>query len=131
MKAVNRGQTLESRSEAVLAVGVARQQKRFWSRSWLLGPVVALLFSGQGAAAYLANALAAALIMGGMSWFWYRRAGRSEAANLAHLGIHPDAATSTVAASGPEDDADEPDRAGTPHAANPPKRSRAQRRKRR
>lgn len=125
MRAVNRGAALHHRPHSILAVGVARKQQRFWSRAWLLGPVVSLLFLSQGVVAFLVNAGLATIVLGGMSFFWHRRAKQAEQANLAALGIAPDDARPS--ASEPPEDV--PDRAGTPHAANPPKRSRSKRRR--
>lgn len=132
MKAVNRGQRLDDRAEAVIAVGVARQQQRFWSRAWIIGPAISVLFAREGWVAVAANAVVAGLILGAMSWFWYRRASRAETANLDALGIRPESSPgrSDAAASeadGP--DAPEDGRAGMPPAQNPPKRSRAKRRR--
>lgn len=126
-KAVNRGRALTDRREAALAVNVARSQQRFWSRAWLLAPAVSLLFFGQGWQAVAVNAVFATLVLGGMSLLWYRRAARAEQANLEVVGV-------TAGTSRPHRSADAPppasedQRAGTPHTANPPKRSRARRR---
>lgn len=127
VRAVNRGERLEVRKDATLAVGLARKQQRFWARAWLLGPVIALVFARDGLVPYLANALVAGLLLGGMSWFWHRRAKRAERENLDVLGLAP---RHDDAAPAPTADAED-DRAGTPPVQNPPKRSRAQRRKRR
>lgn len=128
MRAINRGVALDNKQHAVLAVRLARKQQRFWSRAWIVGPLVSLLFLTQGIASFLANAALATLILGVMSWFWYRRAARAAQANLEVLGLAPDDGR-TSPASGPDDGpSDVPDRAGTPHAANPPKRSRRKRR---
>ncbi|MBW3619882.1 MAG: hypothetical protein KY461_06520 [Actinobacteria bacterium] len=124
MKAVNRGVALDDRQRSILAVGVARKQQRFWSRAWLLGPVASLLFLSQGLVPFLANAALATVVLGGMSYFWHRRAAQAERANLSALGLSPD----EPSASGPEPREDVQDRAGTPHAANPPKRPRRKRR---
>lgn len=83
VRAVNRGQTLDKRKEAALAVATARGQKRFWSKAWLLGPIGALFTIGEGWAVYAVNAFMLTLIMGAMSYFWYQRADRAEQANLA------------------------------------------------
>ncbi|MBW3659424.1 MAG: hypothetical protein KY457_12350 [Actinobacteria bacterium] len=128
MRAINRGVALDDRPRAALAVGVARRQQRFWQRAWLIGPLVSLIFLGQGVTAFLANAAIAVLILGGMSLFWYRRAARAEQANLEVLGLRtgdPDAKAASATAAPP---GDVPDRAGTPHAANPPKPPRRKRR---
>ncbi|MDX1659099.1 MAG: hypothetical protein R3343_09795 [Nitriliruptorales bacterium] len=85
VRAVNRGEALDKRKEAALAVATARRQKRFWSKAWLFGPVGALftLLSEASWQIYLANAVVLTLIMALMSWFWLRRANRAEDANLA------------------------------------------------
>ncbi len=81
LKAVNRGQAVEDRREARLAVGAARHQKRFWKKAWLLGPVLSLFALTSGAAAYAVNAVFATSVLGLMALFWYRRADRAEHAN--------------------------------------------------
>ena len=83
VKAVNRGQALDNRKEAALAVATARNQQRFWSKAWLMGPIGALFTIGSGWEVYVINALLLTLIMGAMSWFWLRRARRAEEINLA------------------------------------------------
>lgn len=82
VKAVNRGRTLDDPGKAHLAVSVARSQMRFWRWSWLLGPVVALIQIGEGVEVFLVNAVFATLILGGLSLFFYRRAGRAETRHL-------------------------------------------------
>lgn len=84
IKAVNRGQTLDRPQDAALAVMTARSQKRFWTWAWLLGPVSSLfvLFQDAGFAVWAANAVLITLVMGALSFFWYRRADRAETANL-------------------------------------------------
>lgn len=129
MKAVNRGKALDDRRDALLAVNVARQQQRFWKWAWLMGPAVSVLFFDQGWQAVLANALVATLILGGMSAFWYLRARRSEHANLEAVGLAPSPSAAAHDADEEDEADDAPDRAGTPHAANPPKRSRSRRRR--
>ena len=81
LKAVNRGRAMEDRRDARLAIGAAQQQKRFWSKAWLLGPLVALFFLTQGVAVYAVNAAFATLVLGLMATFWYRRADRAEQRN--------------------------------------------------
>lgn len=82
MRAVNRGQLVENRKHAPLAVMVARRQQRFWKWSWLLGPVlgaVQLLLVPPEVA--LLNAGIATLGLAAFSVFWYRRAARAEQLN--------------------------------------------------
>jgi len=87
VKAVNRGQQLDSRKEAALAVVLARRQQRFWRVAWLLGPIIALLVSwaiglGDGTTVQLvANALLGAAVLMGMSVWFSRRAKRAEELN--------------------------------------------------
>ncbi|MDX1619512.1 MAG: hypothetical protein R3320_00875 [Nitriliruptorales bacterium] len=83
VRAVNRGQALERRKEAALAVATARNQQRFWSKAWVMGPIGALFTIGSGWQVYAANAVLLTMIMGAMSWFWIRRARRAEEVNLA------------------------------------------------
>lgn len=84
VRAVNRGQQLDRPQDAALAVMTARSQKRFWSYAWLLGPVSSLFVLLQDATftVWLANAVLITLVMGALSFFWYRRADRAETANL-------------------------------------------------
>lgn len=79
---VNRGQAPEGKKDAAMAVGLARQQQRFWGKVWWFAPLVAVLTITQGWVAFVVNAVTATLIVGGMSWFWLRRARRAEAAAL-------------------------------------------------
>lgn len=87
VKAVNRGEQLDSRKEAALAVVLARRQQRFWRVAWLLGPIIALLVSwaiglGDGTVVQLvANALLGAAVLMGMSVWFSRRAKRAEQLN--------------------------------------------------
>jgi hypothetical protein len=83
MKAVNRGQAVEVRKHAPLAVLVARRQQRFWKWSWLLGPIlgaVQLLLVPVEVAVFHAGL--ATLGLAAFSVFWYRRAARAERLNL-------------------------------------------------
>lgn len=83
VRAVNRGQKLEDRSHAALAVRLARNQKGFWSKAWLLGPLAALFVLSEGIVPYLANAALSAVVLGFMSVLWFKRAERAERQNLA------------------------------------------------
>jgi hypothetical protein len=83
VRAVNRGQQLEDRSHAALAVRLARNQKGFWSKAWLLGPLAALLVLSEGIGPYLANAALSSVVLGFMSVLWFKRAERAERQNLA------------------------------------------------
>lgn len=85
LRAVNRGQVLQSRREAAMAVVMARRQQRFWRFAWLLGPVLAVplafLLGIEGAADITAYALLGGGILLTMSVFYVRRARRAERGN--------------------------------------------------
>jgi hypothetical protein len=81
--AVNRGQLVEKRKHAPLAVVVARRQQRIWRWGWLAGPLIGLTQLGLGWEAALLNAAVGTLFLGGLARFWYLRATHAEAANLA------------------------------------------------
>lgn len=84
VKAVNRGNPVENRKHAPLAVHIAQRQMRFWKWSWLIGPAVGLVQINQlGLIAAVINALMASAFLGAMSAFFYLRARRAEEANLA------------------------------------------------
>lgn len=82
VRAVNKGEALENRREAALAVATARRQQGFWKKAWLLGPLAALLTISNGPVVYVANAVLSTAIIGVMGFFWYRRAERAAAVNL-------------------------------------------------
>lgn len=82
LKAVNRGRTVEDRRDAMLAVGAARNQMRFWRWVWLIGPLTAIAQINRGLAQVLANLFVATLVLGLMSWWFYRRAAAAHEANL-------------------------------------------------
>lgn len=90
LRAVRRGEAAASRKEARIAVGVARQQQRYWRYAWLIGPAIALALSGRSTSELVISALLGTLAMGAMSVWSYRRAQRSELANLELLGITAD-----------------------------------------
>jgi len=86
VRSVNRGRPVEQRKHAEHAVHIARRQMRFWSWSWLIGPVVGLAQISQlGWQVALLNAGVAALALGAMSAFFHRRAKRALEANVALL----------------------------------------------
>jgi hypothetical protein len=86
VRSVNRGQPVEQRKHAEHAVHIARRQMRFWSFSWLIGPVVGLAQIAQfGWQAAVLNAVVASLALGAMSLFFYLRARRALQANVALL----------------------------------------------
>lgn len=88
LRAVNRGQLLDSRHEAALAVVMARRQRRFWRFAWLLGPVMAVPLANvlgiEGLEQQVAYALLAAAVLLAMSVFYTRRARRAEELNADH-----------------------------------------------
>lgn len=82
-RAVNRGQACQKRSEAGLAVVMARQQKIAWLVTWpLVVVIVALPSIGQGAAAVIAAMVVAAGLYGPFAVWFHRRARRAEERNL-------------------------------------------------
>jgi len=90
VRAVNRGEALEKRRDAELAVGVARRQQRFWSRAWLLGPSIAIVqvlviptLSWQEG---VLLAVWGSLLLGMMAAWWWTRARRAELLNVEKLG---------------------------------------------
>lgn len=87
LRQVRRGQAAPTRKEARVAVGVARQQQKYWRFAWLFGPAIALLLSGRSTSDLVLSALLGTLAMGGLSWHSFRRARRAEQANLELLGM--------------------------------------------
>jgi hypothetical protein len=86
VRSVNRGRPVEQRKHAEHAVHISRRQMRFWSVSWLIGPVVGMAQIAQlGRQAAVLNAVVAALALGAMSLFFYLRARRALQANVALL----------------------------------------------
>jgi hypothetical protein len=97
VRAVNRGQLVEKRKHAPLAVVVARRQQRIWRWGWVPAPLIGLLQVNVGVEAVVLNALVGLLFLGGLSRFSYVRAARAEAANLALAeGRKKDAAAITA-----------------------------------
>ena len=89
VRAVNRGIPMERRRDAELAVGVARRQQRFWSRAWLLGPIIAfvqVLVTPIGWVEGLLLAGWGTLLLGMMAAWWWTRARRAELENLRVVG---------------------------------------------
>lgn len=87
IRAVNRGQAVEVRKHAPLAVGVARRQQRFWRWAWVFGPImVAVNVALVPLEVALLNGALVTLALGAASTFWFRRAKRAEALNLAIVG---------------------------------------------
>ena len=89
IRAVNRGVPMERRRDAELAIGVARRQQRFWSRAWLLGPLIAAAQSLITPVDLIGGLLLAAwgtMLLGMMSAWWWTRARRAELENLRVVG---------------------------------------------
>lgn len=87
IRAVNRGRQLDDRSDAALAVVMARRQQRFWRYAWLIGPAIVLgtsAFSETTVESLLLNLVLSIAILGAMAVFWRRRAARAEELNHAH-----------------------------------------------
>ena len=83
-RAVNRGQALDNRAEARVAVALARSQRSFWRWGWIVGPGIVLAFTiREEWPVVLANVGMVAVVVGAMSLYFNRRARRAEAANLA------------------------------------------------
>jgi hypothetical protein len=101
VRAVNKGQLVEKRKHAPLAVVVARRQQRIWRWGWIAGPVIGLIQIGVSIEAAIVNALIGTLTLGALARFWYLRAARAEAANLALAeGRKKDAQQLTAARAG-------------------------------
>ncbi len=88
LRAVNKGQVLDSRKEAALAVVMARRQQRFWRFAWLFGPILAVPLANvmgiEGLDRQVAYALLGAAVLLAMSVFYTRRARRAEQGNEDH-----------------------------------------------
>lgn len=88
LRAVNRGQVLDSRKEAALAVVMARRQQRFWRFAWLLGPLLAIPLANilgiEGFDRQAAYALLGTAVLLAMSVFYTRRARKAEQTNEDH-----------------------------------------------
>ena len=87
IRAVNRGNAAEPRRHAMIAIGVARRQKRFWRRAWLVAPAIGVIqaFMIEPLVA-LVNTIVSSLMLGGMAWWFWSRADRAEHTNLAAVG---------------------------------------------
>lgn len=83
VRAVNRGEPVDKRKLAPLAVGVARRQMRFWKFAWLLAPAFAVIqYFFVPIELVLMSAIISTLTLAAMSWYFYRRAARAEQRNL-------------------------------------------------
>lgn len=83
VRAVNHGRPVSKRKHAVLAVGLARRQQRLWRWGWVAGPLIGFAQVGAGWQVALTNTLIATAVLSLLARFWYVRAARAEAANLA------------------------------------------------
>ena len=82
IKAVNRGQAVEARKHAPLAVGLAQRQQRFWKLSWLMGPALGVFQAVfVGIEVGLINGGIATLGLAGLSYWFWSRAHRAEVLN--------------------------------------------------
>lgn len=89
IRAVNRGHAIDDRKLAVVTVGVARRQQRFWKWAWVLGPVVGMLqalFPDVTVQAAAVNSVIATGLLALLSLYWFTRARRAEHLNLELAG---------------------------------------------
>ena len=89
IRAVNRGQVVDDRKLAVIAVGVARRQQRFWKWAWVLGPVIGMVqsfFPDVSIEAAAVNSLVATGLLLLLCIWWFTRAKRAESLNLEKAG---------------------------------------------
>lgn len=84
-RAVNKGEALQDRKRARLAVGTARRQIRYWQKAWLVGPLMGLIRLPE-VGPVIITAVMGTLLMGALSAFRIRRATAAEQANLERLG---------------------------------------------
>lgn len=84
LRSVSRGQRLETRADAKVGIGVARQQQRYWRRVWLLGPVMGLVLVPEWIQVAVTAVLGTALL-GTLSAWRLRRARAAEQGNLERL----------------------------------------------
>lgn len=82
LKAVGRGQAVQDRRVARIAVGTARQQQRYWRWAWIWGLGPAILVIGQGLAVLVVYMVLGLLMMGALSWWRLQKARESERLNL-------------------------------------------------
>ena len=90
LRQIRRGEVAANRKQARVAVGVARQQQRYWRLAWLFGPAIALLFAGRSTLELVLSAVLGTLVMGVLSWRSHRKAQQAEVLNLDLLGIPRD-----------------------------------------
>jgi hypothetical protein len=79
LRAVSRGREAPSRELALVTIGVARRQQRFWRLAWLMGPVLGLVqLAYLPVEQALVSVAIGTAVLGAMSLWWLRRARRSE-----------------------------------------------------
>lgn len=83
VRAVNRGQMVDNRKDAPIAVMLAHRQMRLWRWAWIIGPVISLIYLREGWQVAVVNSLFSIMVLGAIGRFWYLRAQRAEAANTA------------------------------------------------
>lgn len=82
VRAVNRGEPVGVRKHAVLAVGLAERQQRFWRLAWLMGPALGVVQAfAVDPMVGLVNGLLATFGIAVVSWWFYSRARRAELLN--------------------------------------------------
>lgn len=81
-RSVNRGEAVEHRKHAVLAVMLARRQQKLWRWMWVAGPLVGVAQLGVGWEAAVLGGALATLTMALVSRWWWGRAKRAEERNL-------------------------------------------------
>jgi len=86
LKSVNKGNGLETRKDARVGIGVARQQQRYWKLAWLFGPAIGVVRIPDWTQVAI-TAFLGAMLLGALSVYRYRNAVQAEKANLARIGI--------------------------------------------
>lgn len=90
LKQIRRGEPAPNKKQARVAVGIARQQQRYWRWAWLFGPAIAVLFAGRGILELVLSATMGTVVMGALSYRSLAKAKQAEAASLDLLGIRTD-----------------------------------------
>ncbi|MEX2324191.1 MAG: hypothetical protein WD576_00435 [Nitriliruptoraceae bacterium] len=105
IRAVNRGQQVDQRRHAELAIVVAKRQIAFWRWAWLIGPLlgIAQLFFAPPEVA-LANGLFGGFVLATLAWWWIRRAQRAIEINHALAKGRPGLPTRSSRQAAPPDD---------------------------
>jgi Flp pilus assembly protein TadB len=132
VKAVNQGRALEDRKLAILAVGMARRQQRFWKWAWVIAPAVgAVQLWFVPVEQVLVNLLVATIGLALLAGFWYRKARRAETLNLAVVDRRAAGSHTPRAGRDDGDDPDDGDDDAAPAPAPQPRPPRPRGRKRR